>query len=204
MSYLNYIFWYFGSITKPLSPLSLIIYVPIGEPPLPRVDMPWLKWGRWVRSRWSDLPLRKKQYCSWARWPNSTVRNGNRHIRKQQRNNLSNQIINQSIKQSSLTTSPFLLIIYIILIDHSPHLTRLFRLFFSLVYFFIHPPGFYAADWSGGDASKGEGGETLTVVDKNEAWVFHVLGDDTGTSAVWAAQRVPDDHVAAIANQVSD
>ena len=70
-----------------------------------------------------------------------------------------------------------------------------------------HPspsPGFYAADWSGGDASKGEGGETLTVVDKNEAWVFHVLGDDTGASAVWAAQRVPDDHVAAIANQVSD
>ena len=64
--------------------------------------------------------------------------------------------------------------------------------------------GFYAADWSGGDASKGEGGETLTVVDKNEAWVFHVLGDDTGSSAVWAAQRVPDDHVAAIANQVSE
>ena len=42
------------------------------------------------------------------------------------------------------------------------------------------------------------------MVDKNEAWVFHVLGDDTGSSAVWAAQRVPDDHVAAIANQVSE
>lgn len=55
--------------------------------------------------------------------------------------------------------------------------------------------GFYAADWSGGDASKGEGGEALTVVDKTEAWVFHVLADDTGTSAVWAAQRVKDDHV---------
>lgn len=26
--------------------------------------------------------------------------------------------------------------------------------------------GFYAADWSGGDASKGEGGEALTVIDK--------------------------------------
>jgi dipeptidase len=49
--------------------------------------------------------------------------------------------------------------------------------------------GFYAADWSGGDASKGEGGEALTVVDKNEAWVFHILADDTGASAVWAAQR---------------
>ena len=59
--------------------------------------------------------------------------------------------------------------------------------------------GFYAADWSGGDESKGEGGEALTVVDKTEAWVFHVLSDDTGTTAVWAAQRVPDDHVSSSA-----
>ena len=55
--------------------------------------------------------------------------------------------------------------------------------------------GFYAADWSGGDMSKGEGGEALTVVDKEEAWIFHVLADDTGASAIWVAQRVPDDHV---------
>ena len=55
--------------------------------------------------------------------------------------------------------------------------------------------GFYAADWTGGDASKGEGGEALTVVDKTEAWVFHVTADDTGTSAIWAAQRVAPDHV---------
>ena len=45
--------------------------------------------------------------------------------------------------------------------------------------------GFYGADWSGGDASLGEAGEALTVIDANEAWVFHVLADDTGTSAIW-------------------
>mmetsp|Transcript_4731 Transcript_4731/g.6492 ORF Transcript_4731/g.6492 Transcript_4731/m.6492 type:complete len:670 (+) Transcript_4731:1-2010(+) len=61
--------------------------------------------------------------------------------------------------------------------------------------------GFYAADWSGGDSSKGEGGEALTVVDKKEAWVFHVLADDTGKSAVWVAQRLDPAHVAVVANQ---
>ena len=57
--------------------------------------------------------------------------------------------------------------------------------------------GYYSCTWNGAndDAYLGEGGEALTVVDKDEAWMFHILPDDTGTSAIWVAQRVPDGHV---------
>jgi len=44
------------------------------------------------------------------------------------------------------------------------------------------------------------GSETLVVADTTEAWVFHILADPTGKSAIWAAQRVPDDKVAVIPN----
>ena len=53
----------------------------------------------------------------------------------------------------------------------------------------------------GADATPGEGGEALQVVDPHDAWVFHILSDDTGGSAVWAAQRVPEGHVSVVANQ---
>lgn len=50
-------------------------------------------------------------------------------------------------------------------------------------------------------------GECLTVTDPNEAWVFEVFGvgpiwsPKTGKSgAVWAAQRVPDDHITCVPN----
>lgn len=38
------------------------------------------------------------------------------------------------------------------------------------------------------------------VIDPNEAFVFHVLPDDSSASAVWCAMRVPDDHVAVCTN----
>eukprot|EP01135_Chromosphaera_perkinsii_P012354 Nk52_evm22s2640 gene=Nk52_evmTU22s2640 len=44
------------------------------------------------------------------------------------------------------------------------------------------------------------GGETLTVMDQTDAWVFHVTGTPDGKSAVWCARRVPEDHIVTVAN----
>eukprot|EP00599_Poterioochromonas_sp_BG-1_P008283 CAMPEP_0173138200 /NCGR_PEP_ID=MMETSP1105-20130129/3549_1 /TAXON_ID=2985 /ORGANISM="Ochromonas sp., Strain BG-1" /LENGTH=682 /DNA_ID=CAMNT_0014050751 /DNA_START=31 /DNA_END=2079 /DNA_ORIENTATION=+ len=64
--------------------------------------------------------------------------------------------------------------------------------------------GYYSAGWDiatyGVDYGMGEGGEALSVIDKEEAWMFHILPDDEGTGAIWVAQRVPEDHVSAVAN----
>ncbi|RLN54866.1 hypothetical protein BBJ29_002465 [Phytophthora kernoviae] len=60
--------------------------------------------------------------------------------------------------------------------------------------------GYYGAEWEG-DGVFDEAGEALTVTDTKEAWIFHILPDDTGKSAVWAAQRVPDDQISGVANQ---
>lgn len=50
-------------------------------------------------------------------------------------------------------------------------------------------------------------GECLTVIDPNEAWVFEIFGvgptwtpDSGKPGAVWAAQRVPDDHITVVPN----
>jgi len=54
--------------------------------------------------------------------------------------------------------------------------------------------GFYGAGAFEGTA------ESLAVNDPDEVWLFHILPDPTGRSAIWAAQRVPDDSFAVIAN----
>ena len=59
--------------------------------------------------------------------------------------------------------------------------------------------GYYGAEWEG-DYARGESGEALTIADTHSAWIFHITPDDTGRSAVWAAQRVPDGHVAVVSN----
>lgn len=46
-----------------------------------------------------------------------------------------------------------------------------------------------------------DAGECLTIADKNEVWHLEIFGPGKGNlGAVWAAQRVPDDHVAVNAN----
>jgi dipeptidase len=44
-------------------------------------------------------------------------------------------------------------------------------------------------------------GEALTIADTKEVWVMEIVGvGDDNVGAVWAAQRVPDDHVSVVAN----
>jgi len=44
-------------------------------------------------------------------------------------------------------------------------------------------------------------GEALTIADTKEVWVMEIVGPGEGkVGAVWAAQRVPDDHVSVVAN----
>ena len=46
-----------------------------------------------------------------------------------------------------------------------------------------------------------DAGECLTIADKNEVWHLEIVGPGKGKlGAVWAAQRVPDDHIAVNAN----
>jgi len=55
--------------------------------------------------------------------------------------------------------------------------------------------GFY-----GSDSALDFSAESLMVGDADEAFIFHMLPDPTGKSAIWVAQRVPDNDVAAVTN----
>lgn len=47
----------------------------------------------------------------------------------------------------------------------------------------------------------GDGGECLTIADKNEVWEFEIVGEGKQKiGACWAAQRIPDDEVGVNAN----
>ncbi|CAK4346135.1 unnamed protein product [Aphanomyces euteiches] len=61
--------------------------------------------------------------------------------------------------------------------------------------------GYYSGSNWDGEPEYADAGETLTVADTVEGWVFHILQDDSGASAVWVAQRIPDTHITAIGNQ---
>jgi dipeptidase len=46
-----------------------------------------------------------------------------------------------------------------------------------------------------------DGGECLTIADRSEVWHFEIVGCGSDcTGAVWAAQRIPDDHIGVVAN----
>ena len=54
--------------------------------------------------------------------------------------------------------------------------------------------GFYGAGLFEGSA------ESLIIADTEEVWIFHILPDATGASAIWVAQRVPSDSFAVVPN----
>ncbi|CAK4076154.1 unnamed protein product [Aphanomyces euteiches] len=60
--------------------------------------------------------------------------------------------------------------------------------------------GFYG-EYGGTPDNPGYDSEALGITDRyGEVWIFHILAGFGGHGAIWAAQRVPDDHVAVVAN----
>jgi dipeptidase len=60
----------------------------------------------------------------------------------------------------------------------------------------IETTGELVAEYGYNDA-----GECLTIADKKEVWHFEIVGPGKGkVGAIWAAQRVPDDHISVNAN----
>jgi len=49
-----------------------------------------------------------------------------------------------------------------------------------------------------------EAGESLKIIDSEEGFELNILSSDRlGTSAIWVARRIPDDHVTITANLFS-
>jgi dipeptidase len=64
--------------------------------------------------------------------------------------------------------------------------------------------GFYSDDSNTyEDPDYDDSAEGLGICDMEECWVFNILTGLNHSSAVWAAQRVPDDHVVAIPNSIT-
>jgi len=53
--------------------------------------------------------------------------------------------------------------------------------------------GFYGPGFEGT-------GESLIVADPYDGWIFHILPDPTGASAIWAAQQIDPKHMTVVAN----
>ncbi|OQR91775.1 peptidase [Achlya hypogyna] len=61
--------------------------------------------------------------------------------------------------------------------------------------------GFFGEYGKNQKANYGSSSEALGISDKyGESWILHMLTGPNNASAVWAAQRVPDEHVAVVAN----
>ncbi len=58
--------------------------------------------------------------------------------------------------------------------------------------------GYYGTEWDK-RSNYAESGEALSIPDLVEAWMFHIVPDDTGARAVWVGKRVPDGHISAVA-----
>ena len=52
--------------------------------------------------------------------------------------------------------------------------------------------GFYGPEWDGPlSTAQDEAGEALTISDRKETWMFHIMPDDSGTSAIWVIDISP-------------
>jgi dipeptidase len=45
-----------------------------------------------------------------------------------------------------------------------------------------------------------DSGESVSIIDEKEAWIFEITGDGDSSGALWVAQKIPKNHVAVLAN----